>query len=129
MYNQILEANNHVSAKRSNRNPPGKSATIIKETPDPDVQEKMYQSMGIEKTTFKFLLNDSKFRSEAESIESVLVKTGVFQGCEKTLEEVTDDLVYFHKDMIIDASLRKPDYLSDNVADAVKLIYEKEKFC
>ncbi len=128
MYNQILEVNNQANNKQTKRNSLANDEKIVKETVKLDVPEKNNKSNEIEKTSFNVLLNDNTFKSEAEFMKSVLVKTGVFQGCEKSLEDANDDLFYFHKDMIIDSNLRRPDYLCENVAEAVRLIYETEKF-
>ncbi len=99
---------------------------IIKEPPVEDLRQ-TYQRT---KTQFDFSsLDDSSFSSHAERIQSILVKTGVFQGDAASLDQLADDdLVYSHKDMIIDNSLRKPDFLCENVHEAVKLIFEKENF-
>ena len=130
IYNQILENSNQHRVKSTKKK--GGLGTIIKDASDLDsdtIQPSSMQNNRCEQTHFEFLLNDNSFRSEAETIKSILVKTGVFQGDHETLDkESKDELVYSHKDMIIDNSLRKPDYLCDNVHEAVKLIFEKENF-
>lgn len=64
--------------------------------------------------------------SDAESIRSILVRTGVFRGAADSTPAADASLA--HKDMLIDHSLMKPSYISDNVFEAVKLVYEIEKF-
>lgn len=127
IYNQILENSRHKMKRDTQKKLRHglNDCEIIKETPES--MQSLSQSKT-DKSHFEFLLTDSSFRSEAEFIKSVLVKTGVFQGDEVTLESYKDDLVYTHKDMIIDESLRKPDYLCNNVHEAVKLIFEKENY-
>lgn len=131
IYNQILSNINNKSKeekKKSDRLPNlrpmelNKDRYIVKEKSD------LYQSPDRSTTHFEFFVNDSSFKSEATKINSILVKTGVFQGDEKTIESQKDDLIYTHKDMLIDKSLRKPDFLVKDVHEAVKLIYERENF-
>lgn len=79
----------------------------------------------------------------AESIRSILVRTGVFRGAQKTSNDTSspqqqqqqhdnsnglDYLSLAHKDLVVDPSLMRPNYVSDNVFEAVKLVYELEKF-
>ena len=64
--------------------------------------------------------------SDAESIRSILVRTGVFRGPADSTPAADSSLA--HKDMLIDQSLMKPSYISDNVFEAVKLVYELENF-
>lgn len=129
IYNQILE-NSRLKMKRDQQGKKSRQVSsnyeIIKDAPN-DI-ESVQPSLKHEKTHFEFLLSNSTFKSEAKSIKSVLVKTGVFQGCQASLENPSNEMVYFHKDMIIDDSLRKPDYLCDDVHQAVRLIYETENF-
>lgn len=65
---------------------------------------------------------------DTESISSILVRTGVFQGDINDLNNFNVDSVLAHKDMIIDPALIKPNYISDNVYEAVKLVYQLESF-
>lgn len=123
IYNQILE-----DTKKSKREqgPKGKKSCdvgeIIRDAPNEDLRKNAESSyMGFH--------HGGSFSSSAEKIKSILVKTGVFQGDQSNLKQiVNDDLVYSHKDMIVDASLRMPDFLCENVHDAVKLIFEQENF-
>ncbi len=62
------------------------------------------------------------FRSEATSCSSILVRTGVYQG------EQTSSSNYSHKDANIESRQKIPDYICDDVYDAVKMVYEIEKF-
>lgn len=122
IYNQILSNINHKTKEKSQSKRLPDRKPLIKEKSD------LYQSPNRSSTHFEFFLNDSSFKSEALKIESILVKTGVFQGDEKTIENQKDELIYTHKDMLVDMSLRKPDHLVKDVYEAVKIIYEKENF-
>ena len=66
------------------------------------------------------------FSSKAEAIYSILVRTGVFQGDIKEIENHNSQLVLAHKDMIVEPSLIKPSYVLDDVFEAVKLIFSQE---
>jgi ribonucleotide monophosphatase NagD (HAD superfamily) len=68
----------------------------------------------------------TEFSSEAESINSILVCTGVYQGDKNDFK--TQNLMYSHKDAKIDNKLREPNYICDDVYEAVKMVYEIEKF-
>lgn len=87
----------------------------------------------------------SSYTSETESIRSILVRTGVSRSDEPAknadsaannsnaaaAQEKSRDqesLSLAHKDMIVDPSLMKPNYVSDNVFEAVKLVYKIENF-
>ncbi|CAF4517553.1 unnamed protein product [Rotaria socialis] len=61
----------------------------------------------------------------AESLESILVCTGVFNR--ETYDE-TLGKNHGHRDMFIDAELRKPKHTCEHVLDAVKLIFDIEQF-
>lgn len=70
----------------------------------------------------------SSYVSETESIRSILVRTGVFRGETNETSGTSDTQSLAHKDMIVDKSLMKPNYVSDNVFEAVKLVYQIENF-
>lgn len=72
--------------------------------------------------------SSSPYVSETESIASILVKTGVFQGDLNDINNHSVDMALAHKDMIVDPTLIKPNFIVDNVFDAVKLIYQIEKY-
>jgi hypothetical protein len=61
----------------------------------------------------------------AESLESVLVCTGVYNR--ETYEEISNKN-HGHRDMISDAKLKKAKHVCEHVLDAVKLIFDKEQF-
>ena len=73
-----------------------------------------------------FINGDENF---ADKCESILVCTGVY---------CTDrDFVTFggkkpsnhnHRDFVIDPELKKPKHVSQNILDAVKMVFEKEGF-
>lgn len=74
---------------------------------------------------------DTKLKSlhknaQAESVHSILVRTGVYQGDENEFKN--SSLVYAHKDANIDNKMREPKSICDNVYDAVKLVYKLENF-
>ena len=60
--------------------------------------------------------------TEAKSISSILVRTGVYQG------ESNSHLVYSHKDAKIESKQKIPDYICDDVFRAVEMVFEIEKF-
>ena len=65
--------------------------------------------------------------STVESIVSVLVKTGVFQTSHMDESSpISQSLA--HRDTLVDPVLRKPHFVCDDVYDAVKLIFELERF-
>ena len=68
---------------------------------------------------------DTSYVSETESIRSILVRTGVYQGDNF---DATANGTLAHKDMIVDKSLMRPNHVSDNVYEAVKLVYELENY-
>ena len=65
----------------------------------------------------------------AESCESVLVCTGVYNGSDREDRKDSKTIVqnYNHRDFIMDPSLRVPMMTTDNVLEAVKAIFAKEK--
>lgn len=73
-------------------------------------------------------LDEENFNSEAESITSILVRTGVFQGDVNDLNNHSVDMSLAHKDMIVDLGLIKPRLVKDNVLEAVKSVFQMENF-
>ncbi|CAF0844390.1 unnamed protein product [Brachionus calyciflorus] len=69
--------------------------------------------------------SSEEFLSQAESITSILVRTGVFQG---DINDHNVNMALAHKDMILDASLIKPHIISDDCLQAVKTVFEIENF-
>jgi hypothetical protein len=69
--------------------------------------------------------SNASYVSDTESIASILVRTGVFRG---DTYNPNIDMNLAHKDMIVDLSLMKPNFIVDNVFDAVKLVYQIEKY-
>lgn len=69
--------------------------------------------------------NDAQQYYSAESIQSILVCTGVYN--QEAYDE-TSSVDHGHRDMIIDPELKKPKYTVEHVLDAVKLVYELEQF-
>ena len=61
----------------------------------------------------------NRYVSTAESISSILVQTGVYQG-----EDVSKNLA--HKDTFLDQKLVKPKFIANNVYEAVKLVFKLE---
>lgn len=69
--------------------------------------------------------DESEFLSQAESIRSILVKTGVFQG---DIDKHCVSMALAHKDMVIDPNLIKPHIISDNCLHAVNTVFDIENF-
>lgn len=69
--------------------------------------------------------DETNFLSKAESIVSILVKTGVFQG---NIDEHCSDMALAHKDMIVDPALIRPHVVSENCLEAVNTVFEIENF-
>lgn len=99
MYNQIL-SNNKRSRER-------KASVSLGEPRDVEGQEEI------------------NCLSKAESIMSILVKTGVFQG---NIEKHCLNMALAHKDMIVDSTLVKPHIVSDSCLEAVNTVFEIENF-
>lgn len=98
----------------------GQQVTNINDTDDDD---------DIEDTD----LNDGEEYDDrghfAESCQSILVCTGVFNS--------DNDYVRYHgqrpsnhnhRDFVLDAELKQPTYVAEDVLDAVKLVFEKEMY-
>jgi hypothetical protein len=66
------------------------------------------------------------FSSKADSINSILVRTGVFQGDLNDTQAHNSQLVLAHKDMTIDVNLIRPKFVLEDVHEAVKLIFSLE---
>ncbi|CAF3671641.1 unnamed protein product [Rotaria sordida] len=73
----------------------------------------------------ELVVNDAEHYYAAESLESILVCTGVYN---RDIHDETSDKNHGHRDMIIDAELRKPKHICEHVLDAVKLIFNIEQF-
>lgn len=133
IYNQILENNKRyrekISKKVKNSKVEPGLASVDKVTSlseKKQTEERMF-SNSIEQT-FSFLEKESSFVSESESITSILVRTGVFQGDLNDLNDHNVDLALAHKDMIVDPSLIKPRFICENVYEAVKSVFKLEDF-
>ena len=73
----------------------------------------------------ELIADDAEQYYSAESIQSILVCTGVYN------QEAYDESLsinHGHRDMIIDAELKKPKYTVEHVLDAVKLVYDIEQY-
>jgi hypothetical protein len=143
IYSQILENNIHKKIRKTmkgvlpninasnlkvdntinDQNENNSQIDICQHNPVPEIHQNSNSN-----SYYSFLMNNNTFESEAESIKSILVRTGVFQGNELNIENDTDGLTYSHKDMVFDKSLRKPHHIVNNVYDAVKLIFENENY-
>lgn len=64
----------------------------------------------------------------AESISSILVRTGVFQDDPKTIGTNSNVMNLAHKNTIIDFNLVKPKHVTQDVLEAVQLVFQMEKF-
>jgi hypothetical protein len=71
------------------------------------------------------IVNDAEQYYSAESLESILVCTGVYNR--DTYDE-TSGRNYSPRDMIIDPELKIPKHICEHVLDAVKLIFKIEQF-
>ena len=63
------------------------------------------------------------FSSKAETINSILVRTGVFQGGINDIDAHSSKLSLAHKDMIVMPSFIKPNFVVDDAFDAAKLVF------
>ena len=135
IYNQILENYNHKKEKKlgqtilPNINTSQLNVENIEEDERANPEPNIHQNSQLN-SHYSFLMNNHQFKSEAKSLQSILVRTGVFLGDQSDLDAGCNPNLknYAHKDMILDNSLRKPNYLCENVYEAVKLIFEKENF-
>ena len=69
--------------------------------------------------------DDTEQSYSAESIQSILVCTGVYN--QEAYDE-TGSIDHGHRDMMIDPELKKPKYTVEHVLDAVKVIFEIEQY-
>jgi hypothetical protein len=70
---------------------------------------------------------NTKFETQAEAISSILVKTGVFQG-DLVSPGAGNVMNLAHKDTVIDSTLTRPKHITQDVFEAVKLVFQMEKF-
>ncbi len=75
--------------------------------------------------TVEIISDDAERYYSAESLQSILVCTGVYN---RETYDVTSDKNHGHRDIIIDATLKQPKHTCEHVLDAVKLIFDIEKF-
>jgi hypothetical protein len=71
------------------------------------------------------IVNNAEQYYSAESIDSILVCTGVYN---RDTSDESSKINYAQRDMIIDPELRIPKYTCEHVLDAVKLIFNLEQF-
>ena len=154
IYNQILEGNRRSREKKNNAQQikipiqkqmiAGSSSSIaesgvFEENPEEESRvhsEISYQegkkvnskSMSEIEKEISNLNENGSFVSDAESIQSILVCTGVYQGSQNEVDAHHNSLNYAHKDMVVDNALRRPSFISSDVYEAVKLVYKIEKF-
>lgn len=69
--------------------------------------------------------NDAEEHYSAESIQSILVCTGVYNH-ESHDENLKID--HGHRDMIVDPQLKKPTHTVEHVLDAVNLVFNIERY-
>ncbi len=70
---------------------------------------------------------ESPYVSAAESISSILVQTGVYRG-DKDNKNISASSNLAHKDIVLDNQFVRPNYVVDNVYEAVKLVFKMEKY-
>jgi hypothetical protein len=73
----------------------------------------------------ELIADDAERYYSAESLESILVCTGVYNR--ETYDEASEKN-YAHRDMITDSELKIPKHICEHVLDAVKLIFDIEQF-
>jgi putative flippase GtrA len=73
----------------------------------------------------ELIVDDAERYYSAESLESILVCTGVYNR--ETYDEVSSKS-YAHRDIIIDCELKIPKHTCEHVLDAVELIFNLEQF-
>ena len=65
----------------------------------------------------------------AERCESILVCTGVYHTSHDYVSYGRSRVSnHNHRDFVLDPLLTEPDYIAPNVLDAVKLVFQKEKY-
>jgi len=72
----------------------------------------------------ELVADEAEHYYSAESIQSILVCTGVYNQDADT----TTDVDHGHRDMIIDPVLKQPKYTVEHVLDAVKLVFDIEQY-
>lgn len=118
IFNQILQKNKEYKSLRSNGSPDLIEQKLMSLT----MSEEEEDTMTTTSTT-----TSKRYVSRAESINSILVQTGVYQGDGNDLDTmISRDLA--HRDTRIDEKLVKPNYVSKNVYEAVKLVFELENY-
>jgi HAD superfamily hydrolase (TIGR01456 family) len=137
LYNQILENNNRQRDKMKITNQYKKvsmanssdstttTTTTAATTPTTTIMDKTSSADLI----INELIDDgaSQTRSEAHSIKSILVRTGVYQADEEQPFSIDgNELKLAHKDTLVDNSLVKPHFIANDVYDAVQLVFELE---
>ncbi|CAF4797917.1 unnamed protein product [Rotaria sp. Silwood1] len=83
------------------------------------------KNLWMNSNTVELVVNEAEHYYAAESLESILVCTGVYNR--DTYDE-TSNPNHGHRDTIIDAELKKPKHICEHVLDAVKLIFSIEQF-
>jgi len=71
------------------------------------------------------IANDTQQYYSAESLQSILVCTGVYNR--ETYDE-TSGKNYAHRDIVIDQSLKVPSHVCEHVLEAIKLVCHLEQF-
>ena len=129
IYNEILRNLNDSHEKKVLvRNKINNSVDSLHEDSSPKtMQNRSYLTSAYEQKFSRLDTSAFSFKSsKIESITSILVRTGVFQGNINDIDSQCSQLLLAHKDMIVDPTLIKPHFVSNDVYDAVKLIFELE---
>lgn len=125
IYNQILE--NNMIKKESKQIVKRKEANLANNTVSKsqqiDIAEE--ETDEIMNTSSKF---ETNFETRAESISSILVRTGVFQDDPNNIAKNLNLMNLAHKDTLVDSSLIKPKYVTQDVLEAVEMIFQMEKY-
>jgi hypothetical protein len=134
LYNQILENNNRQRDKIKLTNQYKKvSMANSSDSTTTTTSTAATTSTIMDKTsTADLIINElidgaSQTVSEAHSIKSILVRTGVYQADENQPFNIDgDELKLAHKDTLVENSLVKPHFIANDVYDAVQLVFELE---
>ena len=91
--------------------------------PEESISQHNHSLFNSYEKKFAHLDKNVFFSSKADTINSILVRTGVFQGSIDDIEAHSSQLNLAHKDMIVVPSFIKPNFVVDDAFDAAKLVF------
>jgi hypothetical protein len=124
IYNQILE-NNLIKKESKQQVMKKKEANLANNSGSSPIAIDEQETIEIINTSNKF---EANFETKAESISSILVRTGVFQDDPNNISKNVNVMNLAHKDTLADSSLIKPKYVTQDVFEAVEMIFQMEKY-